>query len=77
MDIMFGISLTELFIVIIIAFLILGPDGLKKAARKAGALYKELKSALDEIQKAVPDAKDLIEKTLDSSDDKNKNDGSK
>lgn len=75
---MFGISLTELFIVVIIAFMILGPDGLKKAAKKAGALYKELKAALDEIQKAVPDAKDLIEKTLNSDDKNNDNDiGSK
>lgn len=73
---MFGISLTELFIVVIIAFMILGPDGLKKAAKKAGALYKELKAALDEIQKAVPDAKDLIEKTLNS-DDKNNDGGPK
>lgn len=73
---MFGISLTELFIVIIIAFMILGPEGLKKSAKKAGALYKELKAALDEIQKAVPDAKDLIEKTLNS-DDKDKDGGSK
>lgn len=70
---MFGISFTELFVIVLIAFLILGPEGFKVSAKKAGRIYKDIKVALQEIQSAVPDAKDLIEKTFtDNSDKKGK-----
>ncbi len=50
---MFGVSGQELFIIVILALVILGPKKLPEVARTLGKGYKDLKKAVDGIKGSV------------------------
>ena len=50
---MFGVSGQELFIIVILALVILGPKKLPEVARTIGRGYKDLKKAVDGIKGTV------------------------
>ncbi|MGC3999688.1 MAG: twin-arginine translocase TatA/TatE family subunit [Anaeromyxobacter sp.] len=47
---MFGLSFGELVIIAVLALLLLGPDKLPEAAKQAGKLMRQFKSATDDIK---------------------------
>ena len=70
---MFGIGFAELILVLLVAFLVVGPKDLPKVARwlarqvkKARALLRELKeeTGWDELTKDLEDTKRDIDKTV-------------
>jgi len=50
---MFGIGLSELIVIFIVALLVLGPKRLPEVARTLGKLYREIKSTVDEVKEVV------------------------
>ncbi|MEX1000469.1 MAG: twin-arginine translocase TatA/TatE family subunit [Thermodesulfobacteriota bacterium] len=50
---MFGIGTTEIFIVLVIALLLLGPKEIPKIARTIGRGMRELERAKDELKKTI------------------------
>jgi len=49
----FGISGTELFIVVVFALLIFGPDKLPEFGRTAGKFWREFKRAQDSMESVI------------------------
>ena len=66
---MFGIGLPELFIILIIALVVLGPDKLPDLARAIGKGIGEFRKATDEIKESFSTNDDLrdIKKSLSES----------
>jgi TatA/E family protein of Tat protein translocase len=52
---MFGIGGTELFLILLFAFLIIGPDKLPKAGRTLGRAIRQFRNAQDEMNKVIKD----------------------
>jgi sec-independent protein translocase protein TatB len=50
---MFGIGFTELFVVLIVALIVIGPDKLPAVAKTLGKTFVELKRAGEDIKKTV------------------------
>ncbi|WP_456384309.1 Sec-independent protein translocase subunit TatA/TatB [Persephonella sp.] len=50
---MFGIGLSELIVIFIVALLVLGPKRLPEVARTLGKFYREIKSTVDEVKEVV------------------------
>jgi len=50
---MFGIGLSELIVIFIVALLVLGPKRLPEVARTLGKFYREIKSTIDEVKEVV------------------------
>ena len=48
---MFGLSLTEIAVIVIVALLAIGPKDLPQAAAKIGRVLAELRKATDEIRR--------------------------
>jgi len=63
MDFM-GIGPLELLLVLIIGFLLLGPDKLPEMAAKAGRLYRSLKKATFDLSKTITEDVSTEKKTL-------------
>ena len=63
MDFM-GIGPFELLLVLIIGFLLLGPDKLPEMAAKAGRLYRNLKRATSDLTKTVTEDLSAEKSTL-------------
>lgn len=73
---MFNVTGSELIIILLIALIVLGPEKLPEALRRAGRTYAELKkmgnsfqsemrSVLDEPMKEMRDTADLLRKAVD------------
>ena len=58
---MFGIGGTELFILIIFAVLLFGPDKLPQLGRTIGKFTKEFKRAQDSMEAKIKQEMDLME----------------
>lgn len=50
---MFGIGIAELLFILVIAFVVLGPEQLYELSRAAGRIARKLKSLTTEINSAV------------------------
>ncbi len=50
---MFGVSGTELFIVVVFALLIFGPDKLPQFGRTAGRMFRDFKRAQDQMEAMI------------------------
>ena len=83
---MFNIGGGELIVILIIALIVLGPDKLPDAIRRAGRLYgelrrmssgfqSELRDALDEPMRDVRSTTDLVKSTFASGFDAKDDDG--
>lgn len=57
---MFGIGVTELIVILVIAVIFIGPKKLPEIAKAAGKAFAEFKKATEEIKNSV---KEDIEKT--------------
>lgn len=77
---MFNLSGSEIVVILLLALVVLGPEKLPDALRRAGRTYAELKkmgnsfqaevkSALDEPMKEMRETADLLRKAADFSDD--------
>lgn len=60
---MFGIGVSELIVIFIIALIVIGPQKLPDIAKALGKAFAEFKKATEEIKNSV---KDDIEKTANS-----------
>jgi len=58
---MFGISMPELLVVLVVALLVLGPKRLPEIARALGRGLAEFRRATSDITDELRDAKDMIE----------------
>ena len=76
---MFNLSGSEIVVILLLALVVLGPEKLPDALRRAGRAYAELKkmgnsfqaevrSALDEPMKEMQETADLMRKAADFSD---------
>lgn len=68
---MFGIGLQEMFIILIIALVVLGPDKLPDLARAIGKGIGEFRRATDEIKKSINSDDELRELKTSLSQAKN------
>ena len=73
---MFNLSGTEIVVILLLALVVLGPEKLPEALRRAGRTYAELRkmgnsfqsemrSVLDEPMKEMRETADLLRKTVD------------
>ena len=76
---MFNLSGSEIVVILLLALVVLGPEKLPDAIRRAGRTYSELKkmgnsfqaemkSVLDEPMKEMRDTADLLKKSMDFTD---------
>ena len=76
---MFNLSGSEIVVILLLALVVLGPEKLPDAIRRAGRTYSELKkmgnsfqaemkSVLDEPMKEMRETADLLKKSMDFSD---------
>lgn len=61
---MFGIGIPELLVILIIAFVVVGPEKLPKLARSLGKGFYELRRATDGIREEFENDDSLSEKSL-------------
>ena len=66
----FDISTGEIFIILIVAFLIFGPSRIPEIARKIGRGMNEIRRASDEIKREITRETDKIGKDLNVDDTK-------
>lgn len=52
---MIEISVWKIFLVLLVAFLVLGPNHLPQTARRLGRLLKEFRGILNTVQKEIQD----------------------
>ena len=50
---MFGIGFPELVVILIVALLVLGPEGIPRLAREVGRLTAQLRRAAQEVQEEL------------------------
>lgn len=65
---MFGISTSELAVIIVVALLVLGPKRLPEAARFLGKIARQLKSATDELRGVMDEETDVYSQAKDAFD---------
>lgn len=56
----FNLGVAEILIILIVAYLILGPKGLPKIGRKAGKLVKTMSTETKVIHNEIKEIKDAI-----------------
>lgn len=64
---MFGIGMTELIVIMIVAIIVLGPKRLPEAVKQMARIFKEVKSTVDEVKTSVISEIDDIKKLPDTS----------
>ncbi len=64
---MFGIGMSELMVILVIALIFIGPKRLPEIARGLGRAINEFRRATDEIKKEVQEVEDLSQKVLSDS----------
>lgn len=67
---MFGIGIPELIIILIVAFVVVGPEKLPKLARSLGKGFFELRRATEGIREEFEKEGGFFEEALKSEDDK-------
>ncbi|MFQ5950306.1 MAG: twin-arginine translocase TatA/TatE family subunit [Nitrospiria bacterium] len=73
---MFGIGIPELIVVLLIAFVVVGPEKLPKIARTLGKGLFELRRASEEVRNEIEKEGEAIEKEFDE-ESKHLNEGKK
>jgi Tat protein translocase TatB subunit len=61
---MFGIGMSELLVILVIALIFIGPKRLPEIAKGLGRAVNEFRRATDDIKKEVQKVEDLGQKTL-------------
>lgn len=52
---MFGIGIVEIFIVLMVALFVIGPEKIPEAARTVGRFFRTIRQYMNEIKRAVND----------------------
>ncbi len=66
---MFGIGIPELIIILIVAFVVVGPEKLPKIARSLGKGFYELKRATEDVREEFEKEGGFLEDTLEVKDE--------
>jgi len=67
---MFGIGIPELIIILIIAFVVVGPEKLPKLARSLGKGFYELRRATDGVREEFEKSEGFSEERLSEKEEK-------
>jgi Tat protein translocase TatB subunit len=62
---MFGVSLPELIVIMVLGLLVLGPQRLPEVARTIGRLYGQLRRASEEFQRTIRQDLAALERQAD------------
>jgi TatA/E family protein of Tat protein translocase len=63
---MFGLGVTEVLVILVIAFLLFGPQQLPEIGRQVGKAVKGFKEATDDIRKSVEPELNLMQAEMKS-----------
>src|SRR5712692_5630708 len=63
---MFGLGVTEVLVILIVAFLLFGPQQLPEVGRQVGKAVKGLKEATDDVRKSVEPELNLMQAEMKS-----------
>jgi sec-independent protein translocase protein TatA len=58
---MFGLGVTEVLVILVVAFLLFGPQQLPEVGRQVGKAVKGLKEATDDVRKSVEPELNLMQ----------------
>jgi len=61
---MFGIGISELVLILIVAFVVVGPDKLPKIARTLGKALHEVRRATEGLREEIEDGGSFLDDTL-------------
>jgi sec-independent protein translocase protein TatA len=63
---MFGLGVTEILVILVIAFLLFGPQQLPEIGRQVGKAVKGFKDATDDVRKSVEPELNLMQAEMKS-----------
>ncbi len=63
---MFGLGVTEVLVILVVAFLLFGPQQLPEIGRQVGKAVKGFKEATDDIRKSVEPELNLMQAEMKS-----------
>ena len=63
---MFGLGVTEILVILIVAFLLFGPQQLPEIGRQVGKAVKGFKEATDDVRKSVEPELNLMQAEMKS-----------
>jgi sec-independent protein translocase protein TatA len=63
---MFGLGVTEILVILVIAFLLFGPQQLPEIGRQVGKAVKGFKEATDDVRKSVEPELNLVQAEMKS-----------
>ena len=63
---MFGLGVTEILVILILAFLLFGPQQLPEVGRQVGKAVKGFKEATDDVRKSVEPELNLMQAEMKS-----------
>ncbi len=63
---MFGLGVTEVLVILVVAFLLFGPQQLPEVGRQVGKAIKGLKEATEDVRKSVEPELNLMQAEMKS-----------
>lgn len=63
---MFGLGVTEILVILVVAFLLFGPQQLPEIGRQVGKAVKGFKEATDDVRRSVEPEVNLIQAEMKS-----------
>jgi sec-independent protein translocase protein TatA len=63
---MFGLGVTEILVILVVAFLLFGPQQLPEIGRQVGKAVKGFKEATDDVRKSVEPELNLMQAEMKS-----------
>ena len=63
---MFGLGVTEVFVILVVAFLLFGPQQLPEVGRQVGKAVKSLRDATEDVRKSVEPELTLMQAEMKS-----------
>lgn len=63
---MFGIGMTEIIVIVIVAIIVLGPKRLPETVKQMARIFRDVKSTIDEVKSSVASEIEDIKKLPDT-----------